>query len=724
MNGPHIAPTRVMTSHFDKTADRQSRVGRLVRRWAAASPGTFAAVVAVAAAAQVAAVVVVFAFGAQVLSGLPDRDAVRGLGEMPQATMFFDAHDEHAFQIFDERRIEVPLESISPHLVNAVVAFEDQRFYDHRGIDTVRVAGAFRANWREGRRAQGASTLTQQLARQSLLSSTKTYTRKLQEMVLALRIERDYTKEQILELYLNKVYFGGGFHGAEAASLGYFGKTASELTVGEAALLAGLVRAPSSYAPTVYPDRAVARRDLVLGVMHATGMIDEAALGAALEEPLELRDGLLRRAQVVGQYFREQARLELVERFGRDRVYQGGLRVFTTLDPPLQRVAEATVAKALADLDTRLDAGDAASLPQVLQGALVAIDPSTGHVRAMVGGRNFADSSFNRAVQARRQPGSTFKPFVYAAALEQGYTPASLIDRLDDPIQLASGAWTPDDSRVTATAMTMRDAIKVSSNRAAVRMLQDLGIQHAVRTASTLGVGEMPAVPSLALGSGEVTLQAITGAFGVFANGGVQRTPVLIRRVEDAAGNVLFQSPEDGTQVISPATAFQMASMLAGVIDGGTGWRVRQLGFRLPAAGKTGTTNDYHDAWFIGFTPSLVTGVWVGFDQPRPIMRRGYAGDVAVPMWTAFMKEATKGHKAAWLKAPDNLTRVSICRVTGLRAGEGCDEVRMPTDDDGSYEVRSMVFGEYFVRGTAPRDTCEMHQRLSIINRFVGWFKR
>ena len=712
-----------MASRFSRMTGADSRLALTVRGWAVRYPRPFAASVAAVAAGQLAVAVGVVWFGAVVLLGLPDRDAVRALGEMPQATTFFDASDEHVFQIFDERRIEVPLDAVSPHLVAALIALEDQRFYEHDGIDMVRIAGAFVANMREGRRAQGGSTITQQLARQSLLTSTKTYTRKVQEMILAMRIERDYTKDEILELYLNKVYFGGGFHGAEAASLGYFGKPARELTLAEAAMLAGLVKAPTSYAPTVHPERAVQRRDLVLAVMHDAGVIDAATLASALEEPVVLKDGL-RRADVLGQYFREQARLELVERFGRDRVYQGGLKVYTTIDPVMQKAAEAAVQTVLADLDRRR-AGSRRepATSQLLQAALVAIDPGTGHVRAMVGGRDFAASTYNRAVQSMRQPGSTFKPFVYAAALEEGFTPASILDRLDEPIQLASGAWTPDDSRVASASMTMREAIKVSSNRAAVRMLQDLGVQHAVRTASLLGVGDMPAVPSLALGSGEVTLQALTSGFGVFANAGVRHQPILIRRVEEADGTVIFQAVEEATPVVSPATAFQMASMMADVINGGTGWRVRQLGFRLPAAGKTGTTNDYHDAWFVGFTPRLVAGVWVGFDQPQPIMRQGYAGDVAVPMWTAFMKAATAGHRATWFTPPKSVTSVAVCRLSGLRAGDGCDAVHVDLED-GASEERSMVYREHFVRGTEPDDTCELHRRPNIFGRFVGWFKQ
>ncbi|MFP5379645.1 MAG: penicillin-binding transpeptidase domain-containing protein, partial [Vicinamibacteria bacterium] len=281
----------------------------------------------------------------------------------------------------------------------------------------------------------------------------------------------------------------------------------------------------------------------------------------------------------------------------------------------------------------------------------------------------------------------------------------------------------PDDARLDRTEMTMREAIKVSSNRAAVRMLQDLGVQRAVATASQLGIEGMPAVPSLALGAGEVTLQAMTAAFGVFASGGVRHDPVLIRRVEDAAGTVIYEAPDTATRVIRETTAFQMASMLADVVDGGTAWRVRQMGFRLPAAGKTGTTNDYHDAWFVGFTPSLVTGVWVGFDQPRPILRGGHAGDVAVPLWTTVMKAATKGHRAAWLTPPDGLTRVSVCRLSGQRAGAGCESVFV-TEEDGTFVERSYVYPEYFAHGTAPEETCVLHGERSFWHRVSGWFRR
>ncbi len=360
------------------------------------------------------------------------------------------------------------------------MSIEDQRFYDHNGVDLVRILGASLANIRQGRMAQGGSTLTQQLARQSFLTLDKTFTRKIQEALLAIRIENEYTKDQILELYLNKMYFGAGLYGAEAASLGYFGKPARDLTVDEAALIAGLVKSPSTMAPTVNLERAVARRNIVLRTMHDNGMIDEATLGKARDAKVYLKDAL-RVEEPYGQYFKEHVRVALVEQFGRERVYEGGLKVYTTIDLNMQKAAEAAVAASLKDLDARRAAAlkarkrAAEDDPGRLQAALVAMDPTTGHVRALVGGRSFADSHFNRVTQARRQPGSAFKPFVYAAALEAGYTPASLITELDQPVDLPDGAWTPDDEHTTGGEITMRSALRTSSNKAAVRMIEEIG---------------------------------------------------------------------------------------------------------------------------------------------------------------------------------------------------------------------------------------------------------
>jgi penicillin-binding protein 1A len=472
-------------------------------------------------------------------------------------------------------------------------------------------------------------------------------------------------------------------------------------------------------------DRATARRDVVFQAMLDNGDIDNATWEAVRAERVALHDGL-RSQEPYGQYFKEQVRRELVDRFGWERVYQGGLRVYSTIDMKMERAAEAAVGEGLKALDARRARGKRPTTDgeddDQLQAALVAMDPTTGEVRAMVGGRNFDESSFNRAVQAKRQPGSAFKPFVYAAALEAGYTPATLISNLNDPIATFSGAWTPEEEKATADSMTLRTALRISSNRAAVHLLQEVGIPRAVSYAKTMGVGDVPSVPSLALGSGEVTLQAMTAAFAAFANRGQVPEPMLIRRVEDKDGAVLFSAAPKATPAISEETAFLMSSMLADVVNAGTAARIRSLGFTLPAAGKTGTTNEFKDAWFVGFTPSLVAGVWVGFDQPRTIMRQAYASEVAVPVWAAFMKTATRGNPARWFTPPRGVTSATICRVSGKLAGDGCRDAEVLTPE-GFIERRSTVYTEYFVRGTEPASYCDLHQSHSLFSAIASIFK-
>jgi 1A family penicillin-binding protein len=585
------------------------------------------------------------------VGSVPSRAELSAFTTMRSANLLFDSADREVFTIAKEHRIEVPLDEISPHLIQAVVAIEDRRFYEHDGFDPIRIAGSALAVARAGEAVQGGSTITQQLARQAV-GREKTLRRKLKELMFAAQLEHHFTKDQILELYLNKVYFGDGLYGAEAASRGYFGKRASELSVPEAAMLAGLLKAPSSYAPTDRTDKAEARQGVVLWAMLDSGAITRDEYDRALETTVELFDGL-RGEEPHGRYFKEEVRRELVERLGAERLAEGGLRVYTTIDLAMQKAADEAVVEGLRDIDKGLARNRrTASGEDPLQAALVAIDPATGHVRALVGGRDFLASSFNRATQARRQPGSAFKPFVYAVAIENGYGPDDWIEGLDEPVLASEEYWTPDDEHLEYGSVTLREGLRLSSNRAAVRLLTDVGLDKTVRSASAFGFGDLPVVPSIALGSGEVTLAAITSAFGAFANGGMVVRPTLIRRIEDENGEVLFSSEAVSERAIKSTTAWVMADMLRGVIDAGTGNTARQLGFRLPAAGKTGTTNDYRDAWFIGFTPSIVTGVWVGYDQPRTIRRDGYASELAVPMWTRFMKAATKGHEPQWFQRP------------------------------------------------------------------------
>jgi penicillin-binding protein 1A len=692
------------------------KISNTLKRAALAHPREFRAGIIAAAVIACIAVIGGASWMRVIVTSLPDKATLLDIGSMAQATTLLDVHDRHAFTIYQEQRIETRLSRISPHLVRAIVAVEDQRFYDHSGVDIVRVAGAALSNVRRGRVTQGASTLTQQLARQSFLTPEKTLTRKVKEVVLARRIEKEFSKDQILELYLNKVYFGAGLYGAEAAAMGYFGKSAADLEVAEAALLAGLVKSPSAYAPTVDLKRATARRNVVLKAMLESEVIDRSTYDTATKAPVYLEDSL-RRAEAYGQYFKEAVRRELVDRFGWERVYQGGLKVYTTIDLDMQKAAEIEVARSLKEIETRQinrrgSGGTATkdSAGEPLQASLVAMDPHSGEVRALVGGRDFKASSFNRAMQAKRQAGSAFKPFVYAAAIEAGYSPASLISNLDTPIMTAQGAWAPEDEHLASPTMTMRTALRTSSNRAAVHMLEQVGVSSTVQLAQRLGVEGLPSVPSLALGSGEVTLLSMTAAFGAFANEGMLPNPTLIRRVETSAGEVLGEGPLPQQRAVSESTAFLMSTMLADVVNSGTAWPARRVGFTLPAAGKTGTTNEYRDAWFVGFTPRLVTGVWIGYDQPRTIVSNGYAGELAVPLWGRFMMAATKGDQPEWFRAPETVSSAGVCRLSGKLATHACQDVET-VDSDGNLSRRSQVYTEYFVSGTEPIEYCNLHGR-------------
>jgi 1A family penicillin-binding protein len=635
---------------------------------------------------------------------LPGRDALNHIGETAQSTVVYDGSDRAVSTIFNQQRIDVPLERVSPYFVQALISVEDQRFYEHGAVDPRRIFSAALADIVRRRAAQGASTLTQQLARASFLTPRRTLRRKLQEVVLASRIERQYSKHDILELYVNRVYFGNGLWGIEAASLGYFGKHASDLTLPEAALLAGLVKSPSTLAPTSDLEKAKRRRNVVLQTMLDANQIDRPTWEQARKAHVTLHDALSG-ASIHGAYFFEEVRRALVDRFDIDRVYSGGLRVYSTIDPAMQTAADEAIRASLAELDARqpLSKDPAARQGEPLQAALIAIDPSTGYVRALVGGRNFAASPFDRAMQAHRQPGSAFKPFVYAAALEAGYTQASIINHLDEPIETLKGAWLPDDEHAGESSLDLRNALRVSSNRAAIRLLQQIGIPRVVTLANTLGLEKQPAVPSLALGSGSVTLASLTAAYAAFANGGMLRAPTLIRSVDDDSGHVLFTSSDQPVQVLSETTAFLMSDMLTDVINAGTGSKARAMGFALPAAGKTGTTNSFNDAWFVGYTPRLVVGVWVGFDAPHTIGRDAFAASVAVPLWTRFMTAATRGDAQQWLTPPAGVVSAAICPVSGKLVTENCQTQRRI----------------YFAQGTLPIEYCDIH-RPSFFQRILG----
>jgi penicillin-binding protein 1A len=522
----------------------------------------------------------------------------------------------------------------------------------------------------------------------------------------------------------------------EAAARGYFGKSAADLGIADAALLAALVRSPSADAPCVAPARATRRRNLVLALMARQARITPAQLAEALRAGLpgpSHRDqaaGIAASAAGTGLYFEEEVRRQLFQMFGADRVLRGGLRVFSTYDPDMQREAERSVSSRIEQIArSRKSARD-------LQGSLVAMSPKTGEVYAIVGGRDFSKSSFNRATQARRQPGSAFKPIIYAAALERGYAPGTLLKDLDTPIPDIQDTWLPGGDH-ERSEYTLRRALKVSSNRAAAQLLQQVGVTTAVYYAQRLGIGSrLPLVPSLALGTGEVTLLELTAAYSAFANDGAVAAPRTITRVEDASGETLWVADQRRTQAISATTAYLMSSMLADVVSSGTGTQARAAGFTLPAGGKTGTTDDYADAWFIGYTPHLLTGVWFGLDQPAPIMRNGFGGVVAVPAWASFMRAATKGAKPDWYRMPSGVEKVTVCRLSGERAGPECREPHpMPgpalaAHEDGRLAVASIgggaavpvrtpadeppadeppVYEDLFPAGAIPPGTCALH---------------
>ncbi|HET7695989.1 MAG TPA: PBP1A family penicillin-binding protein [Vicinamibacterales bacterium] len=654
---------------------------------------------------------------------LAHADSLAEIGSHPQTTIVYDRHQRPAFRFFFEQRIDVPLDRVSPHMVHALLAVEDRRFFSHHGLDPLRIVKAAYRNWRRGRIVEGGSTITQQLARLEQLSPERTLSRKLREAAIAVRLEERYSKQQILRAYLNAVYFGDGYYGVEAASRGYFGKPAAELLPHEGAMLAALVRSPSGYSPTAAPQRALARRNLVLRLMQKTGRLSEAQYREAVAMPLPASAGpaALHAHTSCGGYFQEEVRRQLVARLGVQQVMKGGLRVHTGYDPAMQCAAEETITRRVTQIArTRKSARD-------LQGSLVALDPMSGEVRALVGGRDFAASSYIRATQARRQPGSAFKPIIFAAALERGMAPGSMLHHLDEPIMTEQGPWLPGGEH-EASEYTLRAALKMSSNRAAAQLLQQVGYSQATYYAQRLGIeSQLPSVASLALGTGGVTLLELTAAYGVFANRGAAVAPHLIVRVEDGNGRTIYSEPPTVRQAVTPATAYLMSSMLADVIASGTAAGARSAGFKLPAAGKTGTTDNYADAWFVGYTPHLVTGVWFGLDTPGPIMSRGFASVIAVPAWAEFMAKATAGDRPDWFTPPADVEKVTICRLSGQRATEACRHgwfdtgyvmAGLPALPGASTPAGSSrptakppsnVYDDYFPYGTAPTGPCGLH---------------
>jgi penicillin-binding protein 1A len=579
----------------------------------------------------------------------------RGVG----GTVFLDASGKPWFPL-DDLRQDVPLDRISTYAKDAVIAVEDHRFYLHPGVDPLGLARAIVYNARSDEGRQGGSTLTQQLARTLFLSNAPSYTRKLKEATLAVMLEVFLSKREILELYLNRVYMGAGYYGMEATSRAVFGKPAAQLSLGQAAMLAGIIRAPATYSPWNHPDAARRRSWVVLARMREEHKITEAQERAARAERITIQPPPSSASARYG-YAKDLLRQEFRALHGGDN--PPDWTVQTTFVPELQDAAEAAVRDGLKRLNIK-----------GLEAALVALDPATGNVLAVVGGSNYATTPFNRAVRSRRQPGSAFKPFVYAAALEHGLSPVSIVRGLRSvAVEASDGVWMPRDQRAELPEeLTLREALLESNNAAAVRLQQQIGAQPVLKLASDAGVPNQPDVPSLALGSGTVSPLDLTAAYAVFPNLGFRVKPRGIVAVNSAQGEEMYYVHTERTRVLPETTAFQMVTMLQDVIARGTGARVKEWGVPGVLGGKTGTTNDYHDAWFVGFSPSVVAGVWVGFDQPAPIRDGASGARAALPIWADFMRRTARRLPSKPIAAPAGLEAVRMCRVSYQRAVDGC----------------------------------------------------
>jgi penicillin-binding protein 1A len=627
----------------------------------------------------------------------------------PEATRVYARDGSRIADLSPERRVVVELKDVPKTVWGGYVAVEDKRFWDHGGVDLRGVARAMARNITSLSIDEGFSTIPMQLARQvfteELPMDENKFRRKACEVSLAPKIEKAFTKREILKMYVNQIYLGDGLYGVEEASRAYFGKPVSKVSPGEAAILVGLAKNPEGYNPRKKPAQTIRRRNIVLGVMAAQGVITAEQATKAKAEPLRLAPPL--EAAGPAPYFIAQIREELRARFGED-ADKRGLRVFTGLDPAAQKGAREALNAQIrkiekGELGTYKHAKpDSSKLPPAtgtgspyLQGMVVALDIRTGEVRALVGGRDYTHSNYDRATKAKRQPGSAFKPFVYAAAIQQGLT---LNSRIETTPLDGAGGWRPDDLVPdSVTSLPVRDAFALSSNYAAIRVGNWVGPQAVISMARAAGIStHIPPYPSIFLGAAEIIPIEFVAAIGAFGNGGKRIHPRFINKVEDARGKVLWQSKESNEYTINAGVAYLTLSMMEDVVDRGTGGAVRRAGFWLPAAGKTGTTNDSKDVWFVGMTPDMVAGVWLGFDTPKTITSNASGGRFAAPIWAEMMKAAyAKQPQPGGWAAPADLVSVPIDKESGGLAAEKCppESVRI----------------EYFMPGTEPTEYCPIH---------------
>jgi len=583
-------------------------------------------------------------------------------------TRIYSADKVLLAELFLEKRDPVPLKVIPDYLKKALIATEDRKFYQHSGIDLKGILRAVISNIRAGEFVEGASTITQQLAKTLFLTPRKTLLRKIKEAFLAFQLERRYTKDEILDLYLNQVYFGSGAYGVESAARIFFGKHAKDLDLAECALIAGLPKAPSRYSPLIDKDLAIKRRNIVLKQMRDTGIISETVFTEAREEQFCL--GKQNNNPVKAPYFVDYIKKFLEKTLGSSRLYKGGLTVYTTLDFKLQKAAEYAVANGLLALENRMKKQEIKTpAPEC---ALVSLDVQSGGILAMIGGKNFYKTPFNRATSARRQPGSAFKPIVYAYAIEHGFTQSRTI--LDAPIafKIANrrNDWRPENfSGDYKGEMTLRTALTLSENIPAVRLIEMLGPSSVARFGHSLGI-ESKLYPnlSLALGTSEIKLINLTAAYAVFPNKGELIKPYGVMEVFEPSGRLVWRVKPQKKVAMSRAGAAIMTDMLKGVIQEGTGAKARVI--NRPVAGKTGTTNEFKDALFVGFSPSIATGVWVGQDVFTTLGKWETGARAALPIWIEFMTKALDGKSFQYFDMPDDLVKIRMDSLTGLLASE------------------------------------------------------
>ena len=585
-------------------------------------------------------------------------------------TKIFSEEGEVIGEFFYEKREVISLDRVPNHLIQAFVAGEDARFFQHKGLDYLAILRALFRNIFSGEIVQGGSTITQQVVKSLLLSPEKSFTRKIREAILAYKIEKYLTKEEILFLYLNQIYLGHGAYGIAAAAENYFGKNIEALSIAESALLAGLPQAPSKYSPYHHPQQGKKRQIYILNRMAEEGYISSDEAIKVAQAPYAIRSN--EKPSEKALHFVEYIRRYIEEKYGKDALYKNGLQVFTTIDLHFERTAQEAMEAGLKEIEKR-EKYPSAETPFTPEGALVCFDSETGYVKAMVGGRDFKKSQFNRAIQARRQTGSAFKPIVYSSALDKGFTPISII--VDSPIVFEWGdkKWKPKNFEGKFSGpTTLRNALTHSVNIVTVKIAQEVGIGYIKDYAHKLGISSpLHHDLSMALGSSSISLYELTKAYATFANQGNLFKPIFIKKILDRDGNLLeenlplfyFKESSEEEKILTPQTAFLMTYLLQGVVQHGTGWRARSLG--RPVAAKTGTTDQFMDAWFIGYTPELVAGIWVGFDEERSLGENETGARAASPIWVTFMSKMLKDRPVKDFPVPEGIEFMKIDPQTG-----------------------------------------------------------